>query len=201
MKHRNITQVEAKGSSCHKWVWEFPMSKGWERDPWDLGPRPHRKDSSWLALSSLRAPMRLALQLLANWELEWTTPEEGVRGGEKNKELKICFKKDADRKKMKQRGRLWAPSSFCRHPGSSHPGLLERGSHLAKDKYGLQSHSLFIRKPIIEKSRFETGPIFNNYLRKLIFLKPSPNFQTSLCKVISVTGCYILFSSSIWECV
>lgn len=169
--------------------------------PLGPGTQTSQKGLQLAGTSSLRAPMRLALQLLANWELEWTTGEEGVRGGEKNKELKICFKKDADRKKMKQRGRLWAPSSFCRHSGSSHPGLLERGSHLAKDKYGLQSHSLFIRKPIIEKSRFETGPIFNNYLRKLIFLKPSPNFQTSLCKVISVTGCYILFSSSIWECV
>lgn len=49
-----------------------------------------------------------------------------------------------------------------------------RGSQLAKKKRALQTHILLITKPIIQKSGFEMGKIFNNCVRKFNILKVKP---------------------------
>lgn len=49
-----------------------------------------------------------------------------------------------------------------------------RGSQLAKKKRALQTHILLIIKPIIQKSGFEMGKIFNNCVRKFNILKVKP---------------------------
>lgn len=135
--------------------------------------------SSWMMLSSRD---HLQVWFCNCWQTEnWNKLLlEGWREKNGNKKKNACSKMYADKnrkrkQKRKQRGKWCVSSSFSRLLASHYPSIVSRrGSQLAKKKRSLQTHILLITKPIIQKSGFEMGTIFNNWVRKFNIRKVKP---------------------------
>lgn len=162
MKHRNITEVEIMGSNYQKEVWEFLMCKGWERgDPWDWGHGPHRRDFSWLALLSLNQLWGWFRNCwhTENWNILLLEGWQEKKMKKKNRLQKGCWQEEKEKteKGSKEEGNVFLLPS----PGLLVPCIVRiRGSQLAKEKRGLQTHSFLITKPDhIEKMGLKWGGI------------------------------------------
>ena len=140
------------GNSCHKEVLELLMFTGWERGPWELGPRPHTAswcypESSPKARSAIVSKMKMGINY-------WCKSGEG-------KHKKHASEKDAD----KNRKMLCVPFSF----GSQSPVCTIVRRDPAPD-----------HKPSNIESGFETWIIFNNWpnsARKSNILEVNPKFE------------------------
>ena len=173
MKHRNITDIEKNGKQWQREVWEFLMCKGWEREPLGPGNQISEKGLQLDDAVISGPPTSLVLQLLANCKLEQTIARRVERKKWKLKKKcmfqNVCWpEKEAKRKVvyfffLLQASNLTLSSIVSR-----------RGSQLAKKKHSLQTHILLITKPIIQKSGFEMGTIFNNCVRKFNIRKVKP---------------------------
>lgn len=172
MKHRNIIHIEKMGSNDQREAWEFLLRKGWERGP--LGPVTQTSPKGLQLADAVISgpPTRLVLQLLANWKLEQTIARRVERKKNWNKK-KACSKMYVDRKRKRKQKKEAKRKVICffflLHASSLIvPSIVRiRGSQLAMKKRALQTHILLITKPIIQKSGFEMGTIFNNCVKKI----------------------------------
>ena len=166
------------GSNDQREVWEFLMCKGWEREPLGPGNLISEKGLQLDDAVISGPPTSLVLQLLANCKLEQTIARRVERKKWKLKK-NACSKMYADknRKKTEKEAKRKVVCFFFLLQASSltlSSIVSRRGSQLAKKKHSLQTHILLITKPIIQKSGFEMGTIFNNCVRKFNIRKVKP---------------------------
>lgn len=124
--------------------------------PWDQRPRPHRRGSSWLMLSSRDHPQGW---FCSCWQTEnWNKLLlEGWREKKIEIKKKACSKMYVDRKrkrKQKKEAKRKVMCFFFLLQASSLivPSIVRiRESQLAMKKRALQTHILLITKSIIKK--------------------------------------------------